>query len=1152
MTTTASTTAFRVGEAGPFGGQRQVRPAVAEEAQRGYQTSYFEQVVDHFEFTEPASVTFKQRYLHSSASFGRQGSPIFFYTGNEDEITAYAEAAGAVWEAADAMGAAVVFAEHRYFGESLPFGKATFNHTGNLRWLTIEQALADYALLITALKDPSSPHYLAPGAEHAPVITFGGSYGGILSAFFRAKYPNIVAGAIASSAPVWSFVDTAPDGGFGFNRWTTKTWADQCEGVFDVFQPAWAEMTKLAASPTGLARLTATFSLCKPLASAAQVENALFARLSAALSYLAMADYTFATSFFAPLPANPIRAACDIVGRADSRLDALAGVAALFYNYTGAGGDCFDINQGQPSSIPAVDITAWTYLYCTEITLDFGGADGIHDFFAPAKPDIAGIAAACAQQFPGIVSRPSWITTHFLGRPIRGASNIVFANGMLDPCSSGTPLTNQSASIIALNIADGAHHSDLFASRPSDPPSVVAARLTEQRWIAKWIAEWNDPTLSTPSELLANPQTFALCSIIVSYLLRYIASSQPDSSTLASFVESVIVDVDWLASKVMAHQTGDRVKLDGIAAWITCHADLLRIYSAADSEAAVAACIKLSSVWPGEAAELHIGPLCLDTDVGPVVRRMREVTNTLIGSLALSSPSITLVLRTYWAAIVNSLSPCNEQRAASNSDRAGASAAVVVKRPCRECTASLPQDAFAPHEWNRSSGEPTRVCIKCAAAGSAQEPNPPKVCAMCGVTDRAAFAINMWRTLPGPDFLCINCSMAHNSNAAARASSSTESSAQVKASASNDGMRERAAVQKCVAANAPIPLPSCAVCGVIGTKHFSALALASTAVVRLCCNECTKAKRPVPPVTAAADLVAALTKAPGEPSSSAAVEPSPAVCIRCGTTDRAALPSPTMQERIPSSQLMCEACFHKPPATCSQCGGTDSVKLAASSPEVLLCSACTAAPKPQPKSKAICIACGETNQNKFSGTQLKKTAASKRRCTPCIDAKRTAPAPPPAAPPQVVASGIYCSVCGTSESSAMPPNVSAIAPFLRRCNPCFAALKGFGPPPPAVLPCLTCGTTAFADFSSKTFKRKPEVRRCKACTAAKRMIEPTKAVGTKAAAVSCSICGVSYRWAFSTNQWQKPPQVPRRCKKCIANAKATPHLWRVIPLGVFY
>ena len=52
-------------------------------------------------------------------------------------------------------------------------------------FLSIEQALADYAALIYHLKEKFR-------AEGCPVIAFGGSYGGMLAAWLRAKYPNAI------------------------------------------------------------------------------------------------------------------------------------------------------------------------------------------------------------------------------------------------------------------------------------------------------------------------------------------------------------------------------------------------------------------------------------------------------------------------------------------------------------------------------------------------------------------------------------------------------------------------------------------------------------------------------------------------------------------------------------------------------------------------------------------------------------------------------------------------------------------------------------------------------------------------------------------------------------------------------------------------
>ncbi|VDM64439.1 unnamed protein product [Angiostrongylus costaricensis] len=94
-----------------------------------------------------------------------------------------------MWDIAPEFHAAVVFAEHRFFGKTQPYGDHCCNTTDHFGYLSSEQALADFVLLIDHLKEKK-----LNGAQKSPVIAFGGSYGGMLAAWIRIKYPHKVDG----------------------------------------------------------------------------------------------------------------------------------------------------------------------------------------------------------------------------------------------------------------------------------------------------------------------------------------------------------------------------------------------------------------------------------------------------------------------------------------------------------------------------------------------------------------------------------------------------------------------------------------------------------------------------------------------------------------------------------------------------------------------------------------------------------------------------------------------------------------------------------------------------------------------------------------------------------------------------------------------
>lgn len=136
--------------------------------------------------------TFKQRFFIDSKYAKDQSSPVFYIicgewncagTGSYTFVEAMAKK----------MQAHLVALEHRYYGESVPFADLT---TENLKYLDLDSAIEDLARF--------QRHMMEDRGFNGKWISFGGSYAGTLSAFYRLKHPELVVGSLASSAPVFT------------------------------------------------------------------------------------------------------------------------------------------------------------------------------------------------------------------------------------------------------------------------------------------------------------------------------------------------------------------------------------------------------------------------------------------------------------------------------------------------------------------------------------------------------------------------------------------------------------------------------------------------------------------------------------------------------------------------------------------------------------------------------------------------------------------------------------------------------------------------------------------------------------------------------------------------------------------------------------
>ncbi|CAK1544360.1 unnamed protein product [Leptosia nina] len=448
-----------------------------------YDTKYFKVPLDHFGFQR--NETFNIKYLENDENWDRGSGPIFFYTGNEGQIELFAKHTGFMWEIAPNYRAKIVFAEHRYYGSSMPFGNKSLDNE-HIGYLTAAQALADYAKLID---------YLQGGALHPryPVIAFGGSYGGMLAAYFRMKYPHVVVGAIAASAPVHMYPGMVPCD--VFSRIVTSSFKIANAKCVENVKHSWPLIRKYVANATTSEWLHKTWKLCDPIKDGKDTDT-LIQFLQSMYETLAMVNYPFPSDFLVSLPAQPVRVVCQFLNESltdEKLLEGIGKVLQTFTNYDGKS-SCVDYKKG--SDYGNLDASGWDYQACTEMIMPMC-TTGKDDMFEPSPWNFTTYSEDCHKKY-NVYPRPDSARIEYGGDRLQAASNIVFSNGLLDPWVGGGILNSISKSVTTVVIIDGAHHLDLMPSTQSDPASVQMARSIHRQNIDKWIREFREQWRTKP------------------------------------------------------------------------------------------------------------------------------------------------------------------------------------------------------------------------------------------------------------------------------------------------------------------------------------------------------------------------------------------------------------------------------------------------------------------------------------------------------------------------------------------------------------------------------------------------------------------------------------------------------------------------------
>lgn len=302
---------------------------------RNMTCDYFEQSLNHFALPRRTDLTYRQRYcVYNGYVANLNNATVLFYTGNESPLEQYINNTGLMWELAPLLQAQMVFVEHRYEGESLPDPSIP----NCMAYSSSIQALADYANFIEKRlfgggDDSSTAN---DGLlQRRPVIAFGGSYGGMLSAWMRMKYPNVIAGAVAASAPIWGFPRNFPTK-------IDSAWQVIHRGLQRPYPPtreshpggddeneyenhcaanllaSWPLIQLLASTEAGRDLLTRAFRLCSPLTKA-EHGDLLIGWAQSPWFDLAEGSFPYPSSYIpfalthdenAKLPAWPLQSAC--------------------------------------------------------------------------------------------------------------------------------------------------------------------------------------------------------------------------------------------------------------------------------------------------------------------------------------------------------------------------------------------------------------------------------------------------------------------------------------------------------------------------------------------------------------------------------------------------------------------------------------------------------------------------------------------------------------------------------------------------------------------------------------------------------------------------------------------------------------------------
>ncbi|KAK7172248.1 hypothetical protein R3I93_004533 [Phoxinus phoxinus] len=442
------------------------------------------QPLNHFD--KQNDKTFPQKFFVNDVYWQRSDGPVFLYIGGEGPLSKFSVLFGHHVSMAERHGALLVALEHRFYGQSIaPEGL----ETETLRHLSSQQALADLAVF---------RHYVSQrfGLSHSNTwISFGGSYAGALSAWLRGKFPHLIYGAVASSAPVQAQLDFS-----SYNRVVadslmneavggSKKCASAVKGVF-----AAVEAALLMGNETEVGK---DFGCCetpqKPEDKAELLQS--LADIFMGTVQCNEEGVAFSIAELCDVMTNQSEA-CE---RKEEAYDRLVKIVAMYRARESV--PCLDVSR-EKLVLELRDTTAvssyrpWLYQTCTEFGF-YQTCEDTHCLFSRVST-LQSQTELCSRLFSiPQDSLPARIdfTNQYYGGNRPQTHRVLYVNGNLDPWTELSVVWNDTAADEdRVVLIDGtAHCMDMSADKSMDKPALHQARKEIERRVAMWLksAAWH-------------------------------------------------------------------------------------------------------------------------------------------------------------------------------------------------------------------------------------------------------------------------------------------------------------------------------------------------------------------------------------------------------------------------------------------------------------------------------------------------------------------------------------------------------------------------------------------------------------------------------------------------------------------------------------